>query len=1087
MKSLLRIAAALLCASSFALPAQMTPVTATQLKMGGVLIPAGTVTFTLVNNIGQPISVITTDGSLNGPQGFTATVTNGAIAAGFTVPDQVTSVAAAGNTPIGYLVQVSRTSPPATTYAFTIPASNPVVTGSTAFALDHYIPAQTATLPPTGLISTATMPAHCTVPSIWYPPTGGASFGVCQGGVFNLLTAGSGSTPAAAAPTASVAAGTYSAAQSVTLATTTPGGVIHYTLDGSTPTSASTTYSGAIAVSASETVKAITVATGYTTSTVSSFAYVITAPVASAPTATPAAGSYTATQSVSIATSTANASIYYTTDGSTPTTSSTLYTGPISVSASETIKAIAAATGYTASPVASFAYTISGTAAAYPQTAPISSISLGENGAMNGFLPFCPSPTNCSAIYKNISADPVDTVNNNYLQTYTNYATAGLNPNFQDTSATLPWYTYDSSNDSAITYLAASSQSIPTQTDTTTIGLKSDMVSEGGANPNVQWTGDGRDRHLGIIDKHLGKIFETYQLQTLNGAGDLYSNTVWNLNLPIEQQNTQGYTSADAAGLPQLALGVTYEDLANGVIPHALRVTLPHTSCGFYSNGDTYGLWTAPASHAACSGGGTRVAYPGERLRLKASYTPPNTFGAQAMVIVTALKAYGFIVADNGCTWCFQGTYDSRINQTDIAQLSAITGSDLEVVQEGPVVAGELNPETMTAGVSSVFNQTGLYDSTTQGTAITNNPVAPTVTSFSASASTVALGGSVTLNLVATNAVKSFVDNAYGVIDGNSGSITVTPTQTTTYTAKVRGLNGYAYSSPVTVTVTGQTVATPTFSPAGGTYSSNQSVTIADVTSGSSIYYSTTGTATCNSTPYTGAITVSSATNLSALACKNGYINSPIASSTYSVVVAGATPQVYGTAGTNLADGATETSSFTFPSSSSALVLLNYTNTTSLPTSVACGSNAATLIISQAGGGSPNYTVAAYFVPSVASGSVACTATWSTSVYGTLHIAAVQGTSGVDAYSAGTTDVYPAMSCGTFSTTGTNRLAFAFAQVPNNGGAFSASSGYTLLYASGGSAVDYISQPTAGSVSPIVNTSNDSAGNESCISFALKP
>ena len=1009
MKTLghLLITAALLCTASLTASAQMTPVTATQLKMGGVLIPAGTVTFTTVNSSGAAISVISTDGSLHGPQGFTATVTNGAIAAGFSVPDQVSSVATSGSTPIGYLVKVAQTSAPINSYTFTIPASNPVVTGSAGFALDHYLPAQIVSLPPAGLISTATVPAHCTVPSLWYPPTGGTSFGICQGGVFNLITAGSGSTPAtAAAPTASVAAGTYSAAQSVTLATTTPGGAIYYTTNGSTPTTGSTLYSGAIAVSASETLKAITVASGYTTSAVSSFAYVISS-------------------------------------GSSSTT--------------------------------------------YPQTAPISNISLGENGAMNGFLPFCPSPTNCSAIYKNIASDPVDTVNNNYLQTYTNYATASLNPNFQDTSATLPTYTYDSSNDSAINYVAASSQSIPTQTDTTMLGLKSDMVQEGGGNPNVQWTGDGRDRHLGIIDKHIAKLFDTYQCQALNGAEDCYSITGWNLLLPIEQQNTQGYTSADAAGLPQLALGVTYEDLANGVIPHALRVTLPHTSCGFYSNGDTYGLWTAPASHAACSGGGTRVAYPGERLRLKASYTPPNTFGAQAMVIVTALKNYGFIVADNGCTWCFQGTYDSRIDQTDMGRLTAITGSDLEVVQEGPVVAGELNPETMTAGVSSVFNQTGLYDSTTQGTAIANNPVAPTVTSFSASASTVALGGSVTLNLVATNAVKSFVDNAYGVIGGNSGSITVTPTQTTTYTAKVRGLNGYAYSSPVTVTVTGQTVATPTFSPVGGTYSSNQSVTIADATSGSSIYYSTTGTATCNSTPYTGAIAVSSATNLSAIGCKNGYINSPPASSTYSVVVAGATPQIYGTTGTSLADGATETSSFTFPSSSSALVLLNYTNTTSLPTSVACGSNAATLITSQAGGGSPNYTVAAYFVPSVASGSVACTATWSTSVYGTLHIAAVQGTSGVDAYSAGTTDVYPAMSCGTFSTTGTNRLAFAFAQVPNNGGAFSASSGYTLLYASGGSAVDYISQPTAGSVSPIVNTSNDSAGNESCISFALKP
>jgi hypothetical protein len=87
-------------------------------------------------------------------------------------------------------------------------------------------------------------------------------------------------------------------------------------------------------------------------------------PQAAAPTFSPAGGTYTAAQSVVISTTTSGASIYYTTDGSAPTTSSTKYTSSIAVSATETIKAIAAETGYTASTVASATYTIQTSAVA---------------------------------------------------------------------------------------------------------------------------------------------------------------------------------------------------------------------------------------------------------------------------------------------------------------------------------------------------------------------------------------------------------------------------------------------------------------------------------------------------------------------------------------------------------------------------------------------------------------------------------------------------------------------------------------------------------------------------------------------------
>jgi hypothetical protein len=163
----------------------------------------------------------------------------------------------------------------------------------------------------------------------------------------------------AATPTFSPTAGTYTSPQSVTISDATPGATFYYTTDGSTPTTASTKYATPVSVASSATLKAIAVATGFNNSAVGSASYVINlAQTAATPTFSPVAGTYTTSQSVVISDTTAGASIYYTTNGTTPTTASTKYTTPISVSASETLKAIAVATGFNNSGVAAAAYTI---------------------------------------------------------------------------------------------------------------------------------------------------------------------------------------------------------------------------------------------------------------------------------------------------------------------------------------------------------------------------------------------------------------------------------------------------------------------------------------------------------------------------------------------------------------------------------------------------------------------------------------------------------------------------------------------------------------------------------------------------------
>jgi len=168
-------------------------------------------------------------------------------------------------------------------------------------------------------------------------------------------------TPPAATPTFTPAAGTYTAAQSVTLNDTTAGATIYYTVNGTTPSTASTKYTAGtpIKVSATETIEAIATAPNYSQSAVAKATYTIT-PAAAKPTFSLAAGTYNSKQSVALSDATTGATIYYTTDGTTPTTKSSKYTAgtPVTVSVSETIQAIAIASGHVQSEVTSGKYII---------------------------------------------------------------------------------------------------------------------------------------------------------------------------------------------------------------------------------------------------------------------------------------------------------------------------------------------------------------------------------------------------------------------------------------------------------------------------------------------------------------------------------------------------------------------------------------------------------------------------------------------------------------------------------------------------------------------------------------------------------
>src|SRR5579863_7387193 len=241
--------------------------------------------------------------------------------------------------------------------------------------------------------ATATLNAIATAP--------GFSSSAVATGTYTIQAAA-----AAATPSFAPAPGTYSTAQSVTLSDATAGASIYYTTNGSTPTTSSTVYSGAIAVSSTTTINAIATAAGFNTSAVASGTYTIQT-AAATPSFSPAPGTYSTTQSVALSDATAGATIYYTTNGSTPTTSSTVYGGAIAVSSTTTINAIATAAGFNTSAVASGTYTIQ-TAAATPGFSPApgtysttQSVTLSDatTGATIFYTTDGSTPTTSSTVY----------------------------------------------------------------------------------------------------------------------------------------------------------------------------------------------------------------------------------------------------------------------------------------------------------------------------------------------------------------------------------------------------------------------------------------------------------------------------------------------------------------------------------------------------------------------------------------------------------------------------------------------------------------------------------------------------------------
>jgi hypothetical protein len=386
------------------------------------------------------------------------------------------------------------------------------------------------------------------------------------------------------------------------------------------------------------------------------------------------------------------------------------------------------------------------TSLAFAQSDPCNVMSLGPMGSFNGFVPF---PSN-SLWNTNIANAPVDANSANYISEIGN--NTPLHPDFgaglyDGQTIGIPYIVVPSTQPLLrIIYTLYGDESDPGP-----MPIPSNALIEGFPNP-----GNG-DRHVLIVDKGNCWLYELYYAFNSGPLGwNAGSGAVWDLE--ANEMRPYTWTSADAAGLPILPGLVRYDEIQAGAINHAVRVTLQNSQEAF----------TPPASHWAANSDNQYAAPMGMRLRLKASFNISG-FSHTNQIILTALKQYGAIMADNGSSMFLTGTTDMRWNNSDLGDLHSVTASDFEVIEISPLYT----PQNVPTGPS------------------------PTINSFTATSS----GGSgqpVTLSWTVTNGEYYVVSPAVGAIRGNS--VTVYPTVTTTYTLYATNQYGRT-TGQVTVTV----------------------------------------------------------------------------------------------------------------------------------------------------------------------------------------------------------------------------------------------------------------------------------------------
>jgi hypothetical protein len=708
----------------------------------------------------------------------------------------------------------------------------------------------------------------------------------------------------AATPTFSPVAGTYTGAQTVTISDGTSGATIYYTTNGTTPTTSSTVYSGPVTVNATETLNAIAVATGSSNSAIGSAPYTISTST-TAPTFSPAGGTYTSTQTVAMSDTTAGATIYYTTNGITPTTTSTVYTGPITVSSTETIQAIAAASGLSNSAVAAATYTITPPAAT-PVISPaagtytssqIVSISDATAGAILYYTTNGTTPNTSSAVYSApITISATETVK--VIASATGYATSAV-----ATAAYVITPPAAAPTFSPVAGTYASSQTV-TLSDAT-VGATI-YYTINGTVPTTSSTLYSAPITVGASETLNAVAIATgYSISPVSSAA-------YAITLPSATP-----TFSPIAGTYTAAQSVTISDTTPGAtIYYTTNGTTPTTSSSVYSGPIT--VSTTETVYAIAVATGYTSSAAGTAAYTITSVAPVINFAtgftSTSLNLLGASIVNGALeVTDGGSGEEHAAWYTKTVNvqafTTDfnIQDTSATADGMTFTIQNASPGIWSIGGNGGSLGYggigSSVAVKFDLYSNAGEGsdsTGFYTDGVTPTVPAVDMTSSGVNLhsgdilhahitydGTTLTLTLTDTVTSASFTTsqaiNIPSIVGANTAYVGFTGG--TGGSTAIQNVLNWTY-------VPSSAAATPTFSPAPGTYTTAQTVSVSDTTAGSIIYYTTNGGAPTTSSPvYSVPVAVSATETLSAIAVAPGSATSSVGAGTYTITPPAATPQ----------------------------------------------------------------------------------------------------------------------------------------------------------------------------------------------------
>jgi hypothetical protein len=630
----------------------------------------------------------------------------------------------------------------------------------------------------------------------------------------------------------------------------------------------------------------------------------------SAPTFTPGAGTYTSTQSISIATTTSGASIRYTTNGTTPSeTTGTLYSGPVTISATTTLKAIAYKSGMNDSSVTSGTYTINIT---NPGDTTITSadgffnrtLGSAQTGSFSvdfdASVSLSPSNTNFSlcqgsataytglaCMVRFSSTGMIDARNGGAFAAATSMAFAANTTYHVRMDVNVATHTYSAyvtaPGGSPVTiasnYAFRTEQAAVTSLDTFDVNV--------GATPGGSAT---------FGQTTVTSAPTTFTLTASAGSGGTISPSG---TVTVNQGASQTFTIAPSAG--NTIASVTVDGTNVGAVSTYTfsNVQANHTISASFAATPTYtitasagtgGTITPTGSVSVAQGGSqTFTIAAGSGNSISAVTVDGTNVGAVSSYTFSNVQANHTISASFATTsgtttvTSADGFFNRALGSTQTGSFGVDFDASVSLAPSNTTFGLCQGAQTAYTGLACVvrFSSTGVIDARNGGAyaAVTSMAYAANTTyhihmdvnvaAHTYSATATAPGGSAVT--IASNYAFRTEQASVTSLDTFNVDVAATPGGSATFGA--------------TTVTSGGVVAAPSFSPAPGSYTSAQTVSITTTTSGASIRYTTDGstpTATTG-TLYVGPISIASTTTLKAIAYKTGVTDSSVSSGTYTI------------------------------------------------------------------------------------------------------------------------------------------------------------------------------------------------------------